>query len=137
MNIPVITLLYIFFMGINYPILRVMSLQFDPLNNNAIRSFAGGLSIHASLIFLDEHNKILNRWFMLGSFCLFLSISIQSIQNLFVKTQCHYSDFGYSHQLLLSKRNLINTSNNRSNLCSFRWNDRVKNKQKIILIISQ
>lgn len=61
MNIPVITLLYIFFMGINYPILRVMSLQFDPLNNNAIRSFAGGLSIHASLIFLDEHNKILNR----------------------------------------------------------------------------
>lgn len=176
MNTPFSLFLYILLMGINYPIMRFMSLQFDPLNNNAVRALAGGIFfigiclwkfqrewiafvqdktailkallitlflsanmycftlglqktsalsgslfsvlamplaiIVAAIVFLDERKRVLNRRFLMGSLgllagsllfisgksavqnqedflfgylCLFLSISIQSVQNLFVK----------------------------------------------------
>ncbi len=43
MNSPIALLSYILLMGINYPIVRFMSLQFDPLNNNTLRALAGSL----------------------------------------------------------------------------------------------
>lgn len=46
MNAPFF-LLYILLIGISYPIMRFMSLQFDPINNNAMRSLAGGLFLLA------------------------------------------------------------------------------------------
>lgn len=176
MNTSISLLLYVLLMGISYPIMRFMSLQFDPLNNNAVRALAGGLFfivicswkfrtellafmrdrkailqafvialflsanmyfftlglqktsalsgslfsvlsmplavMVASFVFIDERKRVFNRWFFFGSICLligsflfisaksavqnqadflwgysclFLSIAIQSIQNLFVK----------------------------------------------------
>lgn len=175
MNTPFL-LLYILLMGISYPIMRFMSLQFDPISNNALRTLAGGIFLLAlcfwkyrpqlnafwqdksalfhtfiialflaanmfcftlglqktsalsgsifsvlsmplavgiaAIVFVDERQRVVNRHFLIGTLLLLsgsfffifyksgehhaqamqwgylyllLAISIQSVQNLFVK----------------------------------------------------
>ncbi|MGV6988518.1 DMT family transporter [Testudinibacter sp. P80/BLE/0925] len=72
------TMVYVLLMGIGFPIMRYMSLQFETINNNAVRFLSGGLFLLFIVLFKFRHEwqKIGKApQFMLGLLLLALFMS--------------------------------------------------------------